>query len=160
MGSAVRTLSFNSLFIIFMEGKQLLALLTAHLIFKCLEIKVHLLKSWHRDSNMVDNPIQFSTDYTRDTKQHQNNKKSSVGYFTCKGSLTLLPSSLSLQLWVSACRAWAGLALKFRFFRANLLAGGKELVVSSLPLPHLLLPLSFPRKALQQTRATVSMGWN
>lgn len=46
MGSAVVTLSFNSLFIIFTVGKQLLALLTAYLIlkglsFKLLEVKVH-----------------------------------------------------------------------------------------------------------------------
>lgn len=46
MGSAVVTLSFNSLFIIFTVGKQLLALLTVYLIirglsFKLLEIKVH-----------------------------------------------------------------------------------------------------------------------
>lgn len=46
MGSAVVTLCFNSLYIIFTEEKQLLALLTAYLILrelslKLLEIEVH-----------------------------------------------------------------------------------------------------------------------
>lgn len=57
------------------------------------------------------------------------------------------PYSLSLQLPVSV---WAELALKFRFFRANLLSGRQELVVSSFILPHLLVvPPSLPSKALQ-----------
>lgn len=48
----------------------------------------------------------------------------------------LLPCSLSLQLQVSVCRAWAGLALEFRFSQANLLG--------ILLLPHLPVPLPLP----------------
>lgn len=49
MSSTVVTLSFNSLFIIFTVGKQLLALLTVYLIirrlcFKLSEIKLHIFQ--------------------------------------------------------------------------------------------------------------------
>lgn len=70
MGSAVVTLSSNSVFIIFTVGRQLPALLTSYLILrglslKLLEIKVYLPKSWHRHgSDMVDSPIQFSITIT------------------------------------------------------------------------------------------------
>ena len=131
------------------------------LIFKLLEIKVHPLKSWHREeSDMVGNPVQFSTVIIHVIPNHIKIIKQQywMRYLQSQSQAPAL-LSLSLQLPASVCRAWAELALKFRFFRTHLLAGTEEREVSSFPVLTSSAPFP-PQQSTAGTRAAVGKGWN